>query len=336
MVLPDNPLDKMGAPKKLSEILDMAKLEEMSADEIAKVWAQHQASLNRLYAVLLKETFAKLFERSTRYPLFIFPLPREETEDGGGIEMFFGQWDGVGLRWVFTSLAEFKAKGADSRPYLFLSFYPELRESKGIVLLSGEADNNLLSNKESDAQLLASLLQFYYLTSEDNLNLVKTFNQSPKDFNFDHLLESLSALFGAAKTQNTSSQATASGSSGTNASKEILKAGTNASKGYTKEILKAGDGKTFPKKGRTVTVHYTGTLTNGKEFDSSRSRNQPFSFSIGVGQVIRGWDEGVLTMSVGERAKLTISPEYAYGPQGIPPIIPGNATLVFDVELLAC
>lgn len=99
------------------------------------------------------------------------------------------------------------------------------------------------------------------------------------------------------------------------------------------ETLQAGDGKTFPKKGQTVVVHYTGTLTDGTKFDSSRDRGRHFEFRIGMGQVIRGWDEGVAQMSVGQRAKLTCSPDYAYGERGYPGLIPPNSTLVFDVEL---
>ena len=100
------------------------------------------------------------------------------------------------------------------------------------------------------------------------------------------------------------------------------------------ETRTPGDGQTFPRTGQTVVVHYTGTLTDGKKFDSSRDRGQPFRFVIGRGQVIRGWDEGVAKLSVGQRAKLTCSPDYAYGPRGYPGVIPPNATLIFDVELL--
>ena len=86
--------------------------------------------------------------------------------------------------------------------------------------------------------------------------------------------------------------------------------------------------------GKTVTVHYVGTLTNGQKFDSSRDRGQGFTFRLGAGQVIQGWDQGVAGMKVGGVRKLTIPPEMGYGARGFPPVIPPNSTLVFEVELL--
>jgi FKBP-type peptidyl-prolyl cis-trans isomerase len=91
---------------------------------------------------------------------------------------------------------------------------------------------------------------------------------------------------------------------------------------------------TAPEAGQTVSVHYTGCLTDGTKFDSSVDRGQPFSFTLGRGEVIKGWDEGVAKMKVGDKAKLTIPPEKAYGDQGFPGAIPPNSTLVFEVELL--
>ena len=103
--------------------------------------------------------------------------------------------------------------------------------------------------------------------------------------------------------------------------------------GLVIEDVKVGTGKEA-KAGDTVTVHYTGWLTNGKKFDSSLDRNEPFTFHLGGGEVIRGWDEGVAGMKVGGKRKLTIPSKLGYGENGAGDTIPPNATLKFDVELL--
>ncbi len=100
-----------------------------------------------------------------------------------------------------------------------------------------------------------------------------------------------------------------------------------------KEDMTAGKGAEAVS-GKTVSVHYTGWLTNGTKFDSSVDRGQPFKFKLGSGQVIKGWDEGVKGMKVGGKRKLTIPPDMGYGARGAGGLIPPNATLVFDVELL--
>jgi len=105
--------------------------------------------------------------------------------------------------------------------------------------------------------------------------------------------------------------------------------------GVIKKILVKGTGWEKPKKGAEVTVHYVGTLEDGTPFDSSRERDQPFVFKLGLGQVIKGWDTGVATMKKGEKAVFTIKSEYGYGKNGSPPKIPANATLIFEVELIS-
>lgn len=120
------------------------------------------------------------------------------------------------------------------------------------------------------------------------------------------------------------------------AAKEVKKPETKVvttASGLKYTDLVVGKGAS-PVAGKKVKVHYIGTLENGKNFDSSVARNEPFSFVIGVGQVIPGWDEGVMTMKVGGKRKLIIPSKLGYGASGAGGVIPPNATLLFDVELL--
>lgn len=104
--------------------------------------------------------------------------------------------------------------------------------------------------------------------------------------------------------------------------------------GMAYKVIRMGTGE-IPTQGKTAVVHYTGYLLDGKKFDSSRDRKAPFEFSLGRGQVIKGWDEGVAMMPIGSRFIFRLPPELAYGSREIPNVIPANSTLIFDVELIS-
>lgn len=105
--------------------------------------------------------------------------------------------------------------------------------------------------------------------------------------------------------------------------------------GLLYQVIEAGQSAQRPQAGQTVSVHYTGTLPNGTVFDSSYQKGSPIQFPVGRGVVIRGWDEAILAMTVGERRKLVVPPHLAYGAQSPSPLIPANATLIFDVRLVS-
>jgi FKBP-type peptidyl-prolyl cis-trans isomerase len=119
----------------------------------------------------------------------------------------------------------------------------------------------------------------------------------------------------------------------TNAPTKVTGDGVKTASGLQYWDIKVGTGDTA-KDGSHVKVHYTGWLTNGKKFDSSVDAGQPFEFTIGRGDVIKGWEEGVSGMKVGGTRQLRIPPDLAYGQRGYPGIIPANATLIFDIQLL--
>jgi peptidylprolyl isomerase len=114
---------------------------------------------------------------------------------------------------------------------------------------------------------------------------------------------------------------------------QMAKGGTSTASGLKYFIIEKGDGDK-PKKGDMVSVHYSGYLSNGTKFDSSVDRGQPFEFQLGAGRVIKGWDEGVALLNIGDKAKFIIPPELAYGSRGAGGVIPPNAILIFEVELL--
>ena len=125
----------------------------------------------------------------------------------------------------------------------------------------------------------------------------------------------------------------AKGLSSGQASEDKSQTSTSAG-GLVVEKLNEGSGPVVPK-GALVKVHYTGKLTDGTVFDSSVSRGEPLEFQVGIGRVIRGWDEGICQLQKGQKAVLTCPPDYAYGPRGVPGVIPPNATLIFEVEVVS-
>jgi FKBP-type peptidyl-prolyl cis-trans isomerase len=117
------------------------------------------------------------------------------------------------------------------------------------------------------------------------------------------------------------------------ATNELIKQATPTASGLKYIVTRPGVGP-HPASGASVKVHYAGRLTDGKEFDNSYKRGQPIDFKVGTGMVIPGWDEGIMLMQKGEKRTLIIPANLAYGPDGRPPVIPQNATLIFDVELV--
>ena len=141
-------------------------------------------------------------------------------------------------------------------------------------------------------------------------------------------------LFGAILWAQTAAHKSAPARPNTNAPTKVTGDGVKTASGLQYWDIRVGTGA-VAKAGDHVKVHYTGWLTTGKKFDSSVDANQPFDFTLGQGDVIKGWDEGVAGMKVGGKRQLRIPPDLAYGEAGQAPVIPQNATLIFDVRLLA-
>ncbi|KAK9727369.1 hypothetical protein K7432_001902 [Basidiobolus ranarum] len=172
--------------KSLENILKMDKILQEDAEVIGKIWTEYHASKeNALSAVIPAETYDRLFERSKKYPLFVLPVPREE-----GAEMYLLQF--AYHQCYFTSLLEYKTHGENARPYLTLTHYTDLKESKGVVLMHGEISDEPRILSPQDAQFLVYGLQQFYITgSERKQKMVEDFHHNPQAFDVKQLIEEL-------------------------------------------------------------------------------------------------------------------------------------------------
>ncbi|HTH14813.1 MAG TPA: peptidylprolyl isomerase [Spirochaetia bacterium] len=167
----------------------------------------------------------------------------------------------------------------------------------------------------------------------DKMDKVTIVRQGATAEAFRPTKESFTALQAGAKSRADEKAKAAQAESKAKLAK-LLEGFTETSSGLNFKVTKAGSGSQ-PKKGQTIQAHYEGRLVDGKVFDSSYSRGEPLEFAVGIGQVISGWDEGLMAMTVGEKRTLVIPPNLGYGARGAGGVIPPNAWLVFDVELVS-
>ncbi|CAO0792147.1 unnamed protein product [Mucor circinelloides] len=170
----------------LDKIVKLDLLAKESKESISKIWTQHYADKDGITAVIPVDAYAKMYQISQKYPLFILPMPRDT-----GLEFFFLQFQAHQCN--ITSLLEYKTKGEKARPFLTITHYPELADTKGIVLMRGEINDNpkkMIST--ANAQFLAfAVQQFYSTNNPTSVKLVETFNVSPEEFNYQDLIKEM-------------------------------------------------------------------------------------------------------------------------------------------------
>ncbi|ORX57991.1 ATP11-domain-containing protein [Hesseltinella vesiculosa] len=172
----------------LDKIVKLELFEKEERDSIEKIWTQYHADKDCITAVIPREIYDKLYKRSQDYPMFIVPMPRET-----GIEFFVMQFDFHQCH--FTSLLEYKTKGSEARPFFTITHFPELSDSKGIVLMRGEISDEPRMIDTQNAQFLAFTLQQFYATgSDDKLNLVKQFHKAPQNFDYQALIHEVEKM----------------------------------------------------------------------------------------------------------------------------------------------
>ncbi|KAI9320868.1 ATP11 protein-domain-containing protein [Dichotomocladium elegans] len=166
----------------LDKIVKLELLEKEDPETVSKIWTEYHADKDCITAIIPKETYDTLYKRSQQYPVFVVPMPRES-----GIEFFFMQFSFHQVH--FTSLLEYKAKGSEARPFLTITHFPELADTKGIVLMKGEIADNPRMIDTQNAQFLAFALQQFYATGGENkFALVEKFHKEPQNFDFQELI----------------------------------------------------------------------------------------------------------------------------------------------------
>ncbi|ORY93047.1 ATP11 protein-domain-containing protein [Syncephalastrum racemosum] len=169
----------------LDKIVKLELFEKENPETIEKIWTDFHADKDCITAVIPKGTYDTLFQRSQKYPMFIVPMPRE-----AGIEFFFMQF--IFHQCHFTSLLEYKAKGTEARPFLTITHFPELADSKGIVLMKGEISDNPRMIDTQNAQFLAFALQQFYATgAQSKFELVEKFHRAPHEFDYQELINEI-------------------------------------------------------------------------------------------------------------------------------------------------